>query len=232
MKFLVIIKKLMLIILLGITTLYSYAQGVSLGKTRVIIGSDTPSEEVSITNDDNKPYLIQAGVTSIIDGSLSPNFIITPPIFRLEGKSTSAMRILLKETQSLPKDKESLFYLNTKIIPSTNKMDEETSKLVLITNFVIKVIYRPQQLNKPNDDIYRQVLLNNKNNQWQFSNPTAYYLTLSNLTFNQQKHSNSILLAPFSDTKIDSNNINKASWSFINDYGELSKAYDYKGLAK
>lgn len=228
-----LIRDITLIFTLFMTSLGAYTQGVSLGKTRVIF-SESYSEGVSITNDDNKPYLIQAGVTTDLDGNLSPNFIVTPPIFRLENKSTSSMRILLKDAISLPNDKESLFYLNTKIIPSTekNNADDEVSKLVLITSFVIKVIYRPDSLSKPTDTDYSKVKLQHQGKIWSFYNPTPYYFTLTKITLDKEKYNKSIMVAPHGQTKIDVNNMNKASWFFINDYGELSKEFHYKDVAR
>lgn len=228
-----LIKNIVITFILAIPSFGAYTQGVSLGKTRVIF-SESYSEGVTITNDDNKPYLIQAGVTTDLDGNLSPNFIVTPPIFRLENKSTSSMRILLKDAVSLANDKESIFYLNTKIIPSTKKNDDddEASKLVLITSFVIKVIYRPDSISKPTDADYSKVQLQNQGKNWSFNNPTPYYFTLTKITVDKEKYNKSMMIAPYSKAQIDSKSINKASWYFINDYGELSKEFHYKELTK
>lgn len=228
-----LIRYITLIFTLIMISFGAYTQGVSLGKTRIIF-NESYSEGVSITNDDNKPYLIQSGVTTDLDGKLSPNFIVTPPIFRLENKSTSSMRILLKDAVSLPNDKESLFYLNTKIIPSTekNNADDEVSKLVLITSFVIKVIYRPDSLSKPTDIDFNKVKLQGQGKNWFFNNPTPYYFTLTKITLDKEKYNKSIMVAPHSQTKIDVNNMNNASWFFINDYGELSKEFHYKDVAR
>lgn len=153
------IIKVSIILILVFSYFNANAQGVSLGKTRVIFSEGSSSESVYISNDDNQPYLIQAGITEYIDGNLSSNFIVTPPVFRLENKSVSSLRILLKDIQDLPNDKESLFYLNTKIIPSTKRPNEselQESKLVLITNFVIKVIYRPENIARPSEQDYKK----------------------------------------------------------------------------
>lgn len=156
------IIKISMILILAFSYFNANAQGVSLGKTRVIFSEGSSSESIYISNDDNQPYLIQAGVTEKIDGNLSSNFIVTPPVFRLENRSVSSLRILLKDTQDLPNEKESLFYLNTKIIPSTkrpNESESQESKLVLITNFVIKVIYRPENITRPSEQDYKKIFI-------------------------------------------------------------------------
>lgn len=225
------IIKISMVLILAFSYFNANAQGVSLGKTRVIFSEGSSSESVYISNDDNQPYLIQAGVTEKIDGNLSSNFIVTPPVFRLENRSVSSLRILLKDTQDLPNDKESLFYLNTKIIPSTKRPDEsesQESKLVLITNFVIKVIYRPENITRPSEQDYKKIFIKKNEGKWFLDNPTPYYMTLTSIKVNNEKYNKTLLLAPYSKAELVEVSIKEASWHVINDYGELSKELKYK----
>ncbi|QHD95317.1 molecular chaperone [Proteus terrae] len=225
------IIKISMVLILAFSYFNANAQGVSLGKTRVIFSEGSSSESVYISNDDNQPYLIQAGVTEKIDGNLSSNFIVTPPVFRLENRSVSSLRILLKNTQDLPNDKESLFYLNTKIIPSTKRPDEsesQESKLVLITNFVIKVIYRPENIARPSEQDYKKIFIKKNEGKWFLDNPTPYYMTLTSIKVNNEKYNKTLLLAPYSKAELVEVSIKEASWHVINDYGELSKELKYK----
>lgn len=225
------IIKISMILILAFSYFNANAQGVSLGKTRVIFSEGSSSESIYISNDDNQPYLIQAGVTEKIDGNLSSNFIVTPPVFRLENRSVSSLRILLKDTQDLPNDKESLFYLNTKIIPSTkrpNESESQESKLVLITNFVIKVIYRPENIARPSEQDYKKIFIKKKEGKWFLDNPTPYYMTLTSIKVNNEKYNKTLLLAPYSKAELVELSIKEASWHIINDYGELSKEFKYK----
>lgn len=225
------IIKISMFLILAFSYFNANAQGVSLGKTRVIFSEGSSSESVYISNDDNQPYLIQAGVTEKIDGNLSSNFIVTPPVFRLENRSVSSLRILLKDTQDLPNDKESLFYLNTKIIPSTKRPDEsesQESKLVLITNFVIKVIYRPENIARPSEQDYKKIFIKKNEGKWFLDNPTPYYMTLTSIKVNNKKYNKTLLLAPYSKAELVEVSIKEASWHVINDYGELSKELKYK----
>lgn len=226
------IIKISMVLILAFSYFNANAEGVSLGKTRVIFSEGSSSESVYISNDDNQPYLIQAGVTEKIDGNLSSNFIVTPPVFRLENRSVSSLRILLKDTQDLPNDKESLFYLNTKIIPSTKRPDEsesQESKLVLITNFVIKVIYRPENIARPSEQDYKKIFIKKNEGKWFLDNPTPYYMTLTSIKVNNEKYNKTLLLAPYSKAELVEVSIKEASWHVINDYGELSKELKYKG---
>lgn len=227
-----IIRKIFITFILGCLSTSVYSEGLSLGKTRIIFSGKDKSEIINVINDDDKPYLIQSGVMNNVNDRLSSNFVTIPPLFRLEGKNTSSLRVLLNDTTNLPKDRESLFYLNVKAIPSTKKIgeDDAPSKLVFITNIVIKVFYRPLGIDHPQDDSYKRIKLISKGNKWLFDNPTAYYMTLTNVKFNKNKYSKSILLSPYSTTMIDNidSSINQASWHIINDYGELSKEFSLK----
>ena len=217
------IIKISMVLILAFSYFNANAEGVSLGKTRVIFSEGSSSESVYISNDDNQPYLIQAGVTEKIDGNLSSNFIVTPPVFRLENRSVSSLRILLKDTQDLPNDKESLFYLNTKIIPSTKRPDEsesQESKLVLITNFVIKVIYRPENIARPSEQDYKKIFIKKNEGKWFLDNPTPYYMTLTSIKVNNEKYNKTLLLAPYSKAELIEVSIKEASWHVINDYGK------------
>ncbi|EJD6081176.1 MULTISPECIES: fimbrial biogenesis chaperone [Providencia] len=227
-------KRLVALLLLVFTLCLSQTAlgaGIRLDQTRVIINSDSTSQVFSILNDDNSPYLIQTAITNELEGERSPFFIVTPPLFRLDAKSKFSAKILVNNKKQLPTDKESLFYLYTRAIPSTQQTNAEknNAKLTFVTNIIIKVLYRPNHLAVPNSDIFKQVKLVAKGNEWQFNNPTPYYLTAVNIKINQQDYKKSLILPPFNQTTIKGvdSKIKTASWQMINDFGGLSDVFYY-----
>ncbi|ENU1225995.1 MULTISPECIES: molecular chaperone [Providencia] len=212
-------------------SLHALGAGIRLDQTRVIINSDNISQVFSITNDDNSPYLIQTAVTDKLEGKKSPFFIVTPPLFRLDANSKFTAKILVNNKKALPTEKESLFYLYTRAIPSTQQVSgqENNAKLTFVTNIVIKVLYRPNHLTVPNTEIFQQVTLSQKGNQWQFNNPTPYYLTVVNIQLNQKKYPQNMVLPPFEQVVISDvdGKITQASWQMINDFGGLSNIFSY-----
>lgn len=63
--------------------------------------------------------------------------------FSFKPRKTNALRIFLTQN-TLPNDKESLFWLNIKTIPATEKKTENSLKIAFKTQ--MKLIYRPSAI--------------------------------------------------------------------------------------
>lgn len=90
-------------------------------------------------NPDNIAYLIQSRVDMPEGVSGRAPFVITPPLFRLDAKQNNILRVV-RAGGALPGDKESLFWLNVKAIPSAEKK-ENTLQIAIKTR--IKLIFSP-----------------------------------------------------------------------------------------
>ncbi len=68
---------------------------------------------------------------------------MTPPLFAMKGKKENTLRILDATNNQLPQDRESLFWMNVKAIPSMDKskLTENTLQLAIISR--IKLYHRP-----------------------------------------------------------------------------------------
>ncbi len=66
-------------------TLTSASAGVIIGGTRVIFDGAKKEASINITNPDNGPYLIQSWIDVQDEQSGKTPFIITPPLYRLDG---------------------------------------------------------------------------------------------------------------------------------------------------
>ncbi|WP_250553478.1 type 1 fimbria chaperone FimC, partial [Escherichia coli] len=125
--------------------------GVALGATRVIYPAGQKQVQLAVTNnDENSTYLIQSWVENA-DGVKDGRFIVTPPLFAMKGKKENTLRILDATNNQLPQDRESLFWMNVKAIPSMDKskLTENTLQLAIISR--IKLYYRPAKLALPPD---------------------------------------------------------------------------------
>ena len=81
--------------------------GVIIGGTRVIFEGAKKEATINITKPDNTPYLIQSWIDMQDGVSGNAPFIITPPLYRLDGGQKNLERIVM--TGSLPQEQESLF---------------------------------------------------------------------------------------------------------------------------
>lgn len=89
---------------------------VALGATRVIYPAGQKQVQLAVTNnDDNSTWLIQSWVENA-DGQRDGRFVITPPLFAMQGKKENTLRIIDATNNQLPQDRESLFWMNVKAI--------------------------------------------------------------------------------------------------------------------
>ncbi|MTC56397.1 MULTISPECIES: fimbrial biogenesis chaperone [Providencia] len=201
--------------------------GVIIGGTRVIYHEGNKDVSISVENPDKIPYLIQSWIDNI-DEKKQSDFTITPPLFRLNADKTNALRIFLTENK-LPNDKESLFWLNVKTIPATERTE---NSLQIAFKTQMKLIYRPKSLK--NVDFVKeqkQLIWSKSGNKITVKNPTPYFMNFQSITFNGKKANDVSYAAPFSSTSFeinDSTNNGTVTWEVINDYGAASEPSEIK----
>lgn len=140
----VFLRLLLLLVAAGLTPV-AQAGGIALGATRVIYPQGSKQTSLPIINSsDSNVFLIQSWVANA-DGSRSTDFIVTPPLFVIQPKKENILRIMYVGP-SLPTDRESVFYLNSKAIPSVDKNKLTSNSLQIATQSVIKLFIRPKDL--------------------------------------------------------------------------------------
>ena len=185
--------------------------GVALGATRVIYPAGQKQVQLAVTNnDENSTYLIQSWVENA-DGVKDGRFIVTPPLFAMKGNN------------QLPQDRESLFWMNVKVIPSMDKskLTENTLQLAIISR--IKLYYRPAKLALPPDQAAEKLRFRRSANSLTLINPTPYYLTVTELNAGTRVLENA-LVPPMGEStvKLPSDAGSNITYRTINDYGALT----------
>lgn len=210
--------------------------GIALDSTRIVyLESDKQSGksiQVSSSALSNTPYLVKIKITRDIHGQRADTpFIVTPSLFRLIPGSENQVRIL-KKPSTLPQDRESLFYFHAVAIPTASlKEEKDKSKLggslQLASSNIIKLFYRPNGLSPGRDKAAEKLQLIFTAQGLKLTNPTPYYLTLSDLSINGKTvNIRSVvgenMIAPFSDTTFThARTKGVVSWQVINDYGGM-----------
>ncbi|MGO2333425.1 fimbrial biogenesis chaperone [Providencia sp.] len=198
--------------------------GIIIGSTRIIYEGDKKETAISIKNLDKTPYLIQSWLDDEQGATLSKKtqpFIITPPLFRLNGDSANALRIV--KIGHLPDNRESVYWLNIKSIPTSDP--NAKNELHISVNSRIKLFYRPALLSSQDALLAYKKMTFQRNGDALFAkNPTPFYLSLSELDVNGVAISNPGMVAPFSEQRwalpVKSTvGPLKVKWSTINDYG-------------
>ncbi len=200
---------------------FAYAGGVALGATRIIYpsGEKQVSLPISNTSSDNT-FLIQSWVSDA-DGNKVNDFIVTPPLFVIAPNKENTTRIMYVG-EDLPSDRESVFYFNSKAIPSTSKEKASANSLQIATQSVIKLFVRPRDLETSSFEAPENLTCSIIDSELKINNPTPYFVSLININLDGRKI-NSTMINPFDKLtfKIRKSNFNKNMVSFqsINDYG-------------
>lgn len=133
-------------ILMMVSACANASGGIALGATRVIYPAEAKQTSLAITNSNKQErYLINAWIENA-SGQKEKTFAVTPPLFVSEPNSENTLRIIYAGP-ALPADRESLFYMNVKAIPSVNKAKTENNNVLQLAILSrIKLFVRPNNL--------------------------------------------------------------------------------------
>ncbi|MCK6903993.1 molecular chaperone [Enterobacter roggenkampii] len=198
--------------------------GVIIGGTRVIFDGGKKEASISINNADSVPYLIQSWVDMPEGNANKAPFIVTPPLYRLDGGQQNIERILL--SGSLPQDKESLFWLNIKAIPSASKQE---NSLQIAVKTRIKLIYRPSGLKGTTpEEQANKLTWSRSGNKLMVTNPTQYVINFNEISVGDKKLDEVSWVAPGATAVFSlpaGANGNHITFKVINDYGSPGRMY-------
>ncbi|KER04502.1 molecular chaperone [Photorhabdus temperata] len=214
-------QRLLTMIFVYIISINFAIAGVVIGGTRVIYMSDKKEASISINNPEkDAPYLIQSWIQDENENMKTP-FIVTPPIFKLAAGQENILRIVKAESH-LPEDRESLFWLNVKSIPTSVKSDQ--NQLQITVKSIFKLFYRPAHLAEKSSTAYKELKFRTENNLLIAENPTPYFISFSRLKIDQHEIKPAGMIKPFSQLSwtLPVKNIKQVTWKVINDFGGVT----------
>lgn len=219
-------KTLFLSMLMFITALPAQAAGgIALGATRVIYPADAKQTSLALSNSNRQErYLINAWIENAT-GQKEKTFVITPPLFVSEPNSENTLRIIYAGP-ALATDRESLFYLNVKAIPSMDKNNgENTNVLQLAILSRIKLFVRPNKLETQPGQALDTLAFTRSGSAISINNPSPYFITLVNLQLGGKKLDN-VMVAPKTSATVTlpAGMQGALSWQSVNDYGAITPA--------
>ena len=164
--------------------------------TRVLFPGKEREVTVRIQNTGKRPALVQAWADDGTNEKSTPEmanapFVLRPPMFRLYQGKSQVLRIL-STAANLPKDRESLYWLNVLDIPpapSSAKTEVDATPINYMQLSVrtrLKLIYRPEGLNavdaaEAQEHLQWSVVSHGSGWALQANNPTPYYVNLSSV---------------------------------------------------
>ncbi|MEO3989023.1 fimbrial biogenesis chaperone [Pseudocitrobacter cyperus] len=197
--------------------------GVIIGGTRVIYPGGKKEASLNVKNPDKHSYLIQSWIDN--EGNEKAPFIITPPLFRLGATEDNALRIVRTGGQ-LPEDRESMFWMNIKTIPATEKQ-ENVNTLQIAIKTRLKLIYRPQSLTAAPETQANKLSWQRNGQRLIVNNPTPYYMNFSVVNVGHSMVKDATYVAPMSTATftLPANATGDVSWKIISDFGAAGKEY-------
>ncbi|MFV0447796.1 MAG: molecular chaperone [Vibrio sp.] len=198
--------------------------------TRVIYPESKKEVSVALSNKTDNPYLVQSWIDEG-DANLNPSeidvpFILTPPISRINGGDSQALK-LIYTGETLPTDRESVFWLNVLSVPS--KSDKEVNSLQIAYRTRIKLFFRPNDLSGKANETLDKLEWEQRSGYLSIKNPTPYHVSVTTVKFivdGVEYNSNeSEMMKPYSSSEFyfpDLKNLNQAGkvvFTAVNDYG-------------
>ncbi|MFC0228572.1 fimbria/pilus periplasmic chaperone [Serratia aquatilis] len=213
---------------IAVVTLFSAnaLASVVISGTRVIYPSDAKEVSVKISNGGPSPVLLQSwidnGDSKAKPSAIKVPFVLTPPMNRVESNKGQTLRISYTGG-ALPRDKESVFWLNVLEVPAKAQVKSDQNLLQVAFRSRIKLFYRPAGLEGNANDAVKALTWKIQASKVQATNPTPYYVSLVNLSMNGKKLGYA-MVAPRSTMTLDlmGNSGNKIVGSFVNDYGAVN----------
>ncbi len=194
--------------------------GVGLGATRMVYHTEDKMASMPVINStSNQHYLINSWVEDSNEVK-TKDLIVTPPLYLSEPNTENALRVI-KVLDNFHNDREKLYYLNVKSIPSSkDEVDGDKNILQFAILSKIKIFVRPPGLERIGE-LEEKLTFKVMNNDAVIANPTPYYMNMVNV-FLDDKKVDSIMLQPFGQKTMDKGT-KKIKFQLVNDYGALSK---------
>ncbi|SPW26037.1 Chaperone protein focC precursor [Edwardsiella tarda] len=218
-------KKILLSLLLYTIAWSSHAAIVIYG-TRVIYPAEHKEISVQLNNHSDKASLIQAWIDNgdphIPPEEMDVPFLLMPPIATIAAGNGQQLRIRVLPN-TLPVDRESVFYLNVLDIPPHNPANS-ANQLKLAMQNRIKLFYRPPGIHSLDEKTFAQVFARRSPKGIQLDNRSPHHITITTLSMGEKKQllTQTIMLAPFSQQPIAGTMVIHApsvTLTYLDDYG-------------
>lgn len=228
--------KLLSALLITVSTFANAGGGFGIGSTRVIFDDNQEQAKFVVNNGtDNSDYLVQSWMDNKgpagdhAEVTKAP-FIITPPLVKSVANSKNELRVVSTGAQTLPQDRESVFWVNVKAIPRVHETASGNSMNIAVKSR-IKLFYRPAAvLTKytQGNNGYEQLTFKYSDHQLVVNNPTPFYVSLFDLKVDGVKVETGYDMVPpkgqveFSLSDRGENH-HKVTWKAINDFGAITE---------
>jgi chaperone protein EcpD len=170
---------------------FAVQAGVVITGTRVVYPEQSREVNVRLTNADTKPILVQTWIDDG-DAMAKPDqirvpFVLLPAVFRLDPTKGQSLRIMYAGSDDLPKDRESVYWLNVLEIPPKAENADGRNVIQIAFRTRIKMFYRPTSLQSDPAEMRSQLkwhVAPGKDGKrvLRLENPSPYYVSLAKVS--------------------------------------------------
>lgn len=211
---------------------------VRTGATRVIYSAGSPGASMTVINPQAYPMLVQSEVM-MEDRKTRAPFIVTPPLFRLDGHQQSRIKVIATSSHN-NETKESLHWLCVTGIPpeadadwtgDAYKKKKAGQHATLLTQLRIKsclkLLVRPSSLRGHPEDFASGLTWAKRGKTLTVSNPTPFFITLRSVQLGKSSVANPEYVPPMGkrELSIPADASGQVHWRLITDYGGDSKEF-------
>lgn len=225
------INKTLLLALLSFSLCGQAMAAFVLNGTRFIYEEGKKNISFEVTNQSERTYGGQVWIDNV-DEANGVYMVPSPPFFKIGAKEKQIVRIM-KVSDSLPNNRESLFWLNVQEVPQKPK-DSDGNVLAIAMDTQVKLIYRPKALIGKRLNAENQIQIVDINGKTYLKNPTPYYFAITGVKENGKEVKLSSAVAesiarfsPMSDVDLGKKLVGKISIDAVNDWGGI-QSYDLK----
>lgn len=208
---------------------------VQLGAKRVVYPLDSDGATLSVENPQDYPILVKSQVLD--EDKITPaSFVVTPPLFRLDGKQQSRLRIV--RTGGGAPQQETLKWLCVTGIPPKaddawaqegggKKPDKVSLNVQLSISTCIKLLIRPSIVKGESSAHAGDMTWTLDGNKLVANNPTPFYMSLTSLSVGGKTVGGLDYVPPSGSRafNVAAGAGGQVEWKVMNDYGGDSRAY-------
>lgn len=216
------LKGLLVLASLLLFTTSSHAAFV-LNSTRYIFDEKKENISLQVDNESPQEYGGQIWIENQEQSDKNVYFAPSPTFFKVTGQHKQVLRIL-KINDTLPKDKESLFWINVQEIPKAPKDGANALSIALHTQ--VKMIYRPDILKGKRENAEKNIKLINDESGTVLFNDSPYYFAVINVkqngkpvNLNEDIKNKISVFPPFGKISLNKKLTGNISFVAFDDYG-------------
>lgn len=210
---------------------------LKMGATRVIYAPDSAGATLTVTNPQDYPMLVKSQVLDEDKKTVAP-FIVTPPLFRLDGLQSSRLRLISSSRDFTP-DRETLKWLCVTGIPpkkddawakdeSGKVPDHAILNVQLSVSSCIKLLVRPSGLKGRPEEVADGLTWHRQGGRLRADNPTPFYISLKSVSVGGKPVESVEYVPPRGSQTftLPAGAAGRVKWQILTDLGGDSRIYE------